>query len=284
MAIKLTFEQWAEIRAKVESGEYESISALAREYGISDAAIHMRAKRVSQPGGAWLGFGQRPMSVKDAEGREIIPIQVTPEKKEELRERAIENLRAAKDDGLTQEENDQVLSEMALLAVSDVLAEANAAQVERARRLSDVFQTSMDMVNLLFLTDQEAASLPPERQERRKHAEKLFLPSDMSSMQQALIGLARVSESIQKQLRLALGQSTENLRPGSLRRDAILPTSPFAPEPKPGADVVDIAALGTDELEKLYEAAEIVEGRRKTVPFLVPPGATPPEATTGHAP
>lgn len=269
-------EVWAQVRREWEGvdGERVTVPVLAKKYGVSDVAIYKRMRKVNQPGGPWV------VTVTDTQKQTLGSLGLVKTAQRlrgeapdgSVASEALKFLRDVKDEGLTEEEAQQVVREMAMIEAADIIAEHNQAHLKRVGELTELMEDAFVMVRLLMLTDDEAAQLPASQQVRRKRAEALFLPSDMADITKAFRALTGMMESVQKQTRKALGLDSAKRAIPASEADPPRP-SPFAPgAPEMPADEFDITTLDTTQLEKLYEAVEIVQGQSKRDPFLVPPG------------
>lgn len=296
---KLTPEQWASLRVEYEAGGASNL-ALAQKYGVSEKAIRKRAADTTQPGGAWRRGSLGP-SVQEAAHRAATRVaRAEARKKADLAGDGPSegpndgpNGEGPSDDGPSGGSRSdlpvplkpsyrypsiQAMADPAMRAamreeiiegVAEALAKANSDHLEhRVGPLKGLYRQLLKLLMEAMTTPDPDDREAVERQARAQAALIVGRSDTLGSHLQALIKMA---ESIQNQERRALGVDDRAKRvelsgPGG---------APIQAEYTP---VLDLTRLSTEQMQLLFDAAQLMEGGRERPPIPLPPGSDEPPA------
>lgn len=237
---KLTDEQWAAIQAKWATGA-TSNRQLAVVYGISEAAIRKKAKTEG-----W----ERDLAAINRVHDEAAVRTIQAAFADEVRTREL-----AANSPETQAELREEVTERAIASI----VEFNINHLSRVAKLEGTAGRVQELIDI-WLADDDGS--PEATAKRQAAADRLFVGRG-DGMSSVMTSLARTSESIQNQIRKAIGaddraQRVELSGPGG---------SPIQTE----GSAIDFSQLSTADAAVLYEAARVMEGKRERSPIPLPP-------------
>jgi hypothetical protein len=265
---QLTSADWAAVRAAWEAGS--SNRALHREFGVDESTIRTRAKKDGwqRDPAAAERVHLRAAARTIAAAAEALP-PAGPAPHPASRTSIPHPAPRARDPAaevLADPEARAELRDVAVDAAADVIVSVNVEALRRTQRLASTFDRFLGLVTDVLATPDP---LDEEGLKRKAAAMETLFVGKGDGVASALSALARLGESIQNQQRKALGAEDRPKQVQLTGADG----GPIATTR--GGDGPNLDGMTTAELEILYEAALLVEGKRQRPPIPVPPSDPP---------